>query len=321
MKAVDPSIKIVAVGSPGLAGTGMLEPIANGYEREIQSLPSSERQKAFDRLSITHPKPKALQELWWPTVIKIAADHFDAVAIHPYYMWGNANYTDFLNGSVKSDKRVAFVAQLRRYLDEHVPDKHIELALTEWNVGPQEGWENGSGSLDGMAAALMIAELVPAYLESGADIAHFWPLRRATWRTDFRSLLDTNTNETRPPWQVLKLLAHNLGDRLVKVECSQKQVYAYAGLDDDTRRLAVFIVNENLQPESILTQISVNGHDINDYRGTTLTAPELMSRQIQYQTPNATLGDGLIKVELPPHSLTMITIEGNALIKAVASTE
>jgi alpha-L-arabinofuranosidase len=43
MKAVDPSIKIVAVGSPGLAGTGMLEPIANGYDREIQSLPSVQR--------------------------------------------------------------------------------------------------------------------------------------------------------------------------------------------------------------------------------------------------------------------------------------
>ncbi len=252
---------------------------------------------------------------WWPTVLDAAGDLLGFVVVHRYY--NVADYQRFEWGALRVDEPIA---KLRSLLEERYPGRYIPIALTEWNT-----WRKTKAR--GIAQALMVAELIGRYLEGGVDMANFWPMRLTGKKSTFRSLLDSDTNEPRPPYHVMKLFASNLAQgwsqdlvaapmakvlarasHLVQADASSVQVYTCAGLSADGRKLAVFLVNKSTWPQGMEVKVSIAGFPTSAAEMTTLTAPALGSEDVVLKTLTLKPIDGQMQLKLPPHSLTVVQV-------------
>jgi hypothetical protein len=291
MKAVDPSIRIGALGPFSPSQVAPLDRVAPERQAVLRALRPGERKNRREEFP-----PELLGQPWWPTVCRIAGGHFDFAIVHRY----DNSRTEF---------PPAFVAPLNlaepvRVLDQYLHTqcgRDVPLALTEWNV-----WRKAAG-LGSVGHALTIAEQVGNYLSGGIDLANFWPMRYPQGKAKddfFRGLLDYETKDPRPAFEVLKLFRHHAVGRVLPVAADNPQIYAFATRDEN--RLSLFLVNRLGIGDGITARVEVPG---------TLSSP---ARCLARKGEEDALDfvdlvpgqDGSAKTcLLPPHSLTVLSFE------------
>jgi hypothetical protein len=296
MKAVDPSIRIGALGPRGLDEGQQIEAVPEGELPRLRLLGKTKRLEEIAKI-MEDAKPRKPRP-WWPTVARIAGAQMDFAIIHQYSSpktWEHYEQSPITEGEN--------VAALHRFFEKQFPDRTIPIALTEWNT-------NKMSEVQGIGQALMLAEKIGGYLEGGVDMANHWPMRYPSREWNSRSLLDLETNEPRPPYHVMQLFASNIGARLLKCESSNPKVYACAGQSEAGDAVAVFLVNKSLEKAGIEARIAVSGLGPLTAEAVTLTAPNLEDVEFDRRAlPVQRDGEGWT-CQLPPHSLTMIRLSG-----------
>ena len=292
MKKVDPSIQVGALGPREPNGVAPIETLTDADRKLFRSLKKSERKLPFKDIAALSSK-RGEGEPWWPTVIDIAGEQIDFIIIHRYT--SVPTYDAFITSRSEMDETVA---KLVAYLKEQFPDHKRPIALTEWNT-----WKNAE--LVGMGQALAVGELLVAYLNGGVDMANFWPMRYQS-KSQFRSLLDFDTNEPRPPYHVMKLFASNIGERLVEAKCESPSGVVCAGLNGDA--LSIFVINKQTIEDGAKTTIKVDGLAMKTITAEALTAPSYESDELSTGEIAVTREGDTLSFIAPPHSLTLITI-------------
>ncbi|MEW6355379.1 MAG: hypothetical protein AB1696_03560 [Planctomycetota bacterium] len=265
MKAVDPTIKVGAVGPMNVNEVVAIEKDKGGPQ-------------------------------WWPTVARVAGADMDFAIVHRYYHEG-----DFDNFAWNPVKVGEPVAELRRFLREQMPNRTVEIALTEWNT-----WQKSE--LQGMAHALLMAEMMARYIEGGVDLANFWPFRNTGKGSGFRAMLDRETNEPLPPYHVMKLFSSNIGKRPVKSAASNIQVVPFASTSADGKTMALFLVNKATWPEGMDVEIKAAGGNFANAKGQILTTPDLMSMDVSLSDMEVKKDGDRWTCHLPPHSIGLVKL-------------
>jgi len=105
MKAVDPSIRIGAIGPMSPASVSNVE--------------GDEPRRA-----------------WWPAVVEAAGGAIDFAVVHQYFGWGGVTYERVAASRITVGERVG---ELKAFLRGKLGGREVPVALTEWNIGRHGG--------------------------------------------------------------------------------------------------------------------------------------------------------------------------------------
>lgn len=290
MKAVDPTIKIGAVGPMEPSAVVPVDRLSKEELARERELARSSRKDEVKKKAGS--KADAAGDAWWPTLLKVAGAQIDFAIVHRYYP------TVF--GPAANAGRP--LVELRDYFQRELPGRHLPFALTEWNAGRD--------TASGGNSALIVAELIQDYVEAGVEMACLWPMRYPG-STGKRTLLDIASNEPKPSYTVMKLYSSHMaqGSKLVKVGASNKSVLACASLAADGKHLAVFLLNKSSAKEKLETLITVPGFPEAKAKAVSLVVPDVKGDQGTLSETPVTAKSGALSLALPPLSLTVVTYE------------
>lgn len=226
---------------------------------------------------------------WWSTVVAAAGDRLDFVVVHEYHPAALERRTP----------RAQAVRDLRAFLSDRLPGRHVPIALTEWNLN-----KNSTVSVAEMAP--LLAERAGEYLLGGVDMATFWPLRIGGKPWGARGLLSLGTREPQVPYQVLRLLSSRLGGGadLVETRSDRPFVYSFAGTDREGS-VQLFLCNFSTEPEGIGIQADVIAEGYGSAEATTLSASERGATPV-WGTPAVLRSGSHWTLRLPPYSLSAV---------------
>jgi hypothetical protein len=161
---------------------------------------------------------------WWDNLINACGDNIDMVSVHWY----------FFDNNVKNIGKK--ISELKEHLKSLKPEKDYLICLSEYNCNTQEPHLRITG----------LAESVGRFLNSGIDMACFWPLRiggRKTPQND-RSMLSLDSKERQYPWQIYNLFHDALKGSMIG--CTYPEdIYTFASYDG--KQLSIVLSGRNLE--------------------------------------------------------------------------
>ena len=182
---------------------------------------------------------------------------------------------------------------------------HIQLGSMEWNVGNSD---NISTQPDSYQMAMIQGEMLMQFMEAKLCMASFWAMHyRNSGALECRHMLDENYNP-RYTIDVMAMLGALQGGIMLKTANSIKEVYSVVSKSDDGS-LRVALLNKNIA----LRKCALNfGQDLTDkninvqsfYKGAKEGEGIVDSDYTEYTSSN-----GYWVVDLPPYSITVVTIK------------
>lgn len=283
MKAVDPSIKIIA-----------------NWENKL-SVPS----------------------YWsdWEYLIEEAGQYIDVADLHWYWAWGYATWDMWLHDNPITVREWCGDCADEKYYGPNYADEikgfynkiqdvnghsyDIKLAALEWNIAPVK-----DGRFSQFQHALMQAEILGQYIEGGLYMACIWPL---TWGGDlygdFRTVLDQEFHKPTPSFYVFELYSNALGSKLINNTADKPYVRTVSALSQDGKTLRVYLLNKLSEGQSVRAYLDISAFPAGSAEAIALVAPDLSSNSGKLKRLIIRSCSGLEKWEvvLPPYSLTMVT--------------
>lgn len=273
MKQVDPTIQIGANGPDGVATRG---------ERDSR-------------------------DLWWQTVLQIAAPEIDFLAVHSYpaWEWGGYEYYRTHTPTLTSAADSAAEA-LARWAPQHA--QRIRIAVTEMNSADwsEGGW--ASDNNNSLGHALVLFEMIGAYLEHPqVDHAQIWNTR---WiyqdRPDLWNTLDAN-NGLLASGRAMSIWGQFLQRTMVQSSNTQF-VRSFASIDPASGKLSIFLINKDTSAQQTTVALtnypaSTTG-ELWHLRG---TSPDDKA-PIWERVSTIATRDGSLNLTLDPNSITVIAL-------------
>ncbi|AQQ08459.1 Intracellular exo-alpha-(1-_5)-L-arabinofuranosidase [Sedimentisphaera cyanobacteriorum] len=289
MKAVDPDIKIAAVGNWNIDYPGRKAMISSKNLEKAQRLEVKYENGNWDlydkihELETVENPPK-----WWSNVFDIAGPHIDIVSVHWYF---NTRYQ--LPNMQKKLNR------LKNLTRQKIPSKEIPIIITEWNVHKQGVKKN--------RRLLALAKAIGKFIDSDVQMAFYWPLF-GFGNHHPRSLLDHRDNSTLPNYELLHLFSKNMGThRIQSTAASENAPYHFASIARK-KQISVFLVNSKEKSQKI--SLVLQGSPAKNYQLTTLIARNTPKLHFDTRKRTMTLkySRSPLTFELPPLSITLVKI-------------
>ncbi len=256
---------------------------------------------------------------WNRTVLRLAGERMDYLAIHHYYGTGEMHH-DPLNLMARPLFYERFYKQVGQLMREVVPGHQIRLNINEWNTSLPLPSEHS------MESALYGARLMNVFERSGemvgmsavSDLVNGWP--GGIIQASRHGLFVT------PTYLVIQLYNNHLGTRRLNAEVegptfdTTREGKGVPVLDvvssrsADGRQIYIKAVNTDRE-RPVRTTISLAGAEVGASADVeTITAPTLTTAN-SFATPDAVsimrsqarAGRDLV-VELPAHSVSVITL-------------
>lgn len=207
MKAVDPDIKIGAIGPWSLDGVksvafaDTLHPdVRDKYRANILrgEAPCKHREKVSCVKEI-NGRLKHKSEGWWAQLVKEAPGAFDFAVVHRY---------GFHAGGAKQKLTPQDdIATVKRFLDKEL-GRDVHFAITEWNV-PGE-----AGSRLGADHAIEVAAQLVGYYRAGIGDTFYWPFRMKA--TEYFPLVNYGAGNRNAAFESLSLIAHSTNGKTAR---------------------------------------------------------------------------------------------------------
>jgi hypothetical protein len=304
MKAVDPSIKIGAIGphSPygdvGESYADALGPIANQRYRAALVKSEEEPCKELNKKACARSfgaKPAANPPKWWEVMLEEARYSFDFVVIHRYgTIHLRERQADFSSSQTLKD----YISDLKKYIEDK-KGARVELALTEWNTPRQV-----ADAMTENEHLIDIAEQMGNYLEGGVDYALYWPFRMKGKQFPIVSF---DTFKPRPPYQLFKLFNNIIrnGNQCTADYDRGSGVYVLCSQDSDS--FGLMLVNRTKEEKRLAFESA--GKTLNFSGGESITGSGGNSTVVRTYLPHHDDLNNKVVIDVPPQSITGVTIE------------
>ncbi len=228
MKAVDPSIKIGANGPYDVEDTPLVDILTSPEIEDLRSRKSSKAKKEFkNRYQMSFIKSDDIPS-WWEEVVTYAGDSFDFAVMHRYTPRRALSHQ--MDRVLQVGKQVS---SIKSFLEQAL-NRSIPVAVTEYNIANQS-------KLEGIYDSLTMAEMIGNYLESGAFMTNYWPVRL----NNRRSLLGKKDFSAKPMYHVFKAISTNVGDIFLPMHTSNENIYTFSTVDTNRSVMTLFIVNKS----------------------------------------------------------------------------
>ncbi|MBT3381991.1 MAG: hypothetical protein HN742_26315 [Lentisphaerae bacterium] len=229
------------------------------------------------------------EDPWWPTIFDLAGDKIDFAVVHEYAL---------SRFGVPLRKRDS-VRTFREFLRKNQPDRHIPIALTEWNLNKKT---EGTAS----EKALMLAERIGEYLLGGVDMATFWPLRIGgrTWGN--RGLLSAEDNTPQMSHRILAAYATRLanGGTALTTTCEHQSLFCMAA-EVANGPTYLFVCNSTPEESGLTCVIDAGQRTLEKGTVEIIGATE----KTPATPPALTRGeDGRLQTVLPPKAFAILTL-------------
>lgn len=295
MKAVDPSIKIGAVGPVNYNVIANIELLSQHeinkiHEIKKQSNLSSVR-KFIKSLAVKKRKKRLSQKerqnkIWWSVVAEEAGEYFDFAIVHRYY--SNRKQNSQLTTPLNFDRPIK---KLRDHLIE-ITQKEIPIAITEWSF-PK------NSHLSGIYKSLTMAEMIGDYLKSGALFTEYFPMYKH--KKNYRSLFKYKSLDPKPIYHVYKAFSSTAANTIFKTQCNNTMLYTIATYDSEESILNLYIINKSSKKREIDIDLPFNASAID--KSIINNKHSMMTLQKRYLE---FLPKRKINIEVSPLSLTLV---------------
>ena len=288
MKAVDPTIKIAAVGEwnvdyPGLKAMIPKEsvPKAQKMEYQFEQGDWDVWNEVIAMATVKDAKP------WWPVVLEKAGEDIDMVSIHWYF-----NLDDHLK------RMTHHLERLQKLCREKVPGRELPVIMTEWSV-----YEHIE--VFGMERATAVGEAAGKMLAGGVRMANYWPLRCGGIH-ERKGLLNSETNTPSANYKVLQLFSKYVGETIVPSTSSDEKLYPFA-TTKKTGEISVFLVNRRKQ--DVRVSLKVKGFEEGKALQRLLRPKDKPSSNTTvWEEQSVFIKNHTIAVSLPPFSVLQMTL-------------
>jgi len=228
MKAIDPSIKIGAIGPTHKN----LNPIIDVFsDKEVTELRLKKLRKSREIFAKRYKK-KFLESKkilsWWEVVVSEVKDNFDFAVIHQY---PNRKFFD------KKLKLNNNLGELKRFFKKE-PGRSIPFAITEYNLSLKK-------SVSDIDRVINISEMIFSYLDNGAYITNIWPIL-SKQKYGLLSL----SYKKKPLYNLLKLFTNNIGNEIVEFKY-ENGMKILVSKDTFKNKISLFIINKQTEIQFI----------------------------------------------------------------------
>ena len=257
---------------------------------------------------------------WNRTVLEIAGEHIDLLAIHHYYT-ARQTRNDRLNLMARPLHYERFYAQMRGLLRATQPHRDIRLAINEW------GLDLPAARQYSIEAALYGARLMNVFernsdvieMSAVSDLVNGWP--GGIIQASRHGLFVT------PIYLANKLYAQNLGAERLRIAVDSPvfdsslegkdvpYLDAVASRSADTKSVYIKLVNTHLTNALPVTVHLSNAQAISSAELHTLSAPSLQAVN-GFNTPDAVkitsatlAADAPLSFEMPRHSVSVLKVQ------------
>jgi hypothetical protein len=301
MKAADPSIKIGAIGPPGVKGidaAGFADALGETGLGKFRTLirkgeepcKKAGRKECSDELGV--PYSQRDSPVWWDVLLTEGRDSFDFAVIHRYRSERLQRKEESQPLQLKEQIR-----SLKDYLETRKRAKS-DLALTEWNT-PGKSHER----VTEQEHVVDIAEQLGHYLEGGVDYALYWPWRiKGQWF----SVMSEKDDRVSAVYSLFDLFQRYHRARLMRADYNEQQgVYVLAS--QDARGKSALLVNYTNNRKRVKMTYGTTAS-----RGSlaqeSVVGTESGSRLQKAAVLDLPARDPMFPVELPPRSVTGVQI-------------
>lgn len=289
MKAVDPNVLIVAMGTVTTWEVGVKEQIPPADLAQAQAYEYL-YERTLDRYYMD--QIAALKTLtgtaWWPQVLDNAGSLIDAVSVHWYFGPGSlSTMTQTIN-------------DLRTLCQQKVPSRNLPIMVTEWNE-----YKAPEVPSLGLVRALELGESAGRLLDGGVEKVVLWPLRTNGWFPEQRLLEIENNNSPTVNYEVLQLFSSNIGVQKISSSSSSSDIYHFASLTDGGQASVVLINKSN---GSCTVDLTVNGYQEGAVEVKLLKSTgDPSSNNTILQRESKPVIDDTIEVYMPGYSMLQVT--------------
>ena len=289
MKAVDPTIMIVAAGTVTTWEVGVKEQIPPGQWATAQAYEYLYEQTLNSSYMDQIAALKTLTgTAWWPQVLQTAGTAIDMITIHWYFSPSSLpTMTQTINN-------------LRTLCQQEVPSKNLPIIVTEWNE-----YKSPNVPSLGLVRALELGESAGRLLDGGVEKVALWPLRTNGWFPEMRLLEIENNNSPTVNYEVLQLFASNIGVQKISSSSSSSDIYHFASLTDSGQASVVLI---NKSSGGCNVDLRVNGYQEGAVEVKLLksTGDPSSNNTILDRESKPVIGD-TIEVYMPGYSMLQVT--------------
>ncbi len=183
---------------------------------------------------------------WLSPFLSLSHSKMDILSVHRYpFAPESATKENVIDDaeSFRSD-----INMIKGYLNT-VNKSAMPIAITETHVSydGDPSLSTQTGSPQTFWAAFWAADVIGVALEEGLWNLSFWSISEG-WTLGF---IDGDTKLPRPTFHVLKLLANQLGDKVLEITNKPKSAKVYATLDSETQAVQVLFLNSSENSSTI----------------------------------------------------------------------
>ena len=213
------------------------------------------------------------------------------------------------------------IEDLRSWLEEYIPDRRIEIMVTEWNL-----W-SGRGSVNNLCQLVLGMDLLWDMILEGADGANIWNLAERPWYTVHPRDPSIKTVQALLMWYARNYIGNDILQCQTRVptyedslSVADKTLHApekYLGLKEvplvsayatkSTKGDAVYLIVTNRDCFSHEIKVRIKGFSSSEYCLDTISGPDWnFSRLREPFTEFLSQGGNKLTIDLPARSLTVI---------------
>ncbi|TNE73384.1 hypothetical protein EP331_04640 [bacterium] len=183
---------------------------------------------------------------WLSPFLSLSNSKMDILSVHRYpFAPENATKENVIDDaeSFRSD-----INMIKGYLNT-VNKSAMPIAITETHVSydGDPSFSTQTGSPQTFWAAFWAADVIGVALEEELWNLSFWSISEG-WTLGF---IDGGTKLPRPTFHVLKLLANQLGDKVLEITNKPNSAKVYATLDSETQAVQVLFLNSSENSSTI----------------------------------------------------------------------
>lgn len=187
------------------------------------------------------------------------SEHIDVMEVHE--KWGNE--WGLASGQSLADWKTEFPlydGKLGMYIQrfnsemERIGKLNVKFGMNEWGLGNIVGSNENEN-------ALLVADYLIEVFRNDVYMANYWNLNMGHKQT---KILHTENNQLvglNPIAGIFEMYASALGEKLVRVDCTDKKVYGFSSFDENTKSVQLFLMNKSKE----VSNIEISGL-MNDYK-------------------------------------------------------
>lgn len=196
--------------------------------------------------------------------------HIDVMEIHEKWgnEWGLSSGQNMENWKTEFplyDGKLGMYIQRFYFEMERIGKPNIKLACNEWGLGNIPGTTKNEN-------AMLAADYLIELFRNDVYMANYWNLNMGE---NQNKILHTENNKLirlNPVANIFKMFASAMEKKRIRVDCTDKKVYGFAALDENTKIVQLFLINKSkevskMEISGLLDKYKISEVEVFDING------------------------------------------------------